>query len=186
MKREESSERLPCLLGDGLAVVREGAVRVRWERVGAEGWRIGGCWPSRDERRELLDDLGNGLGVLIVLPAEPATVTALAQEITVVHDQLHMMTQEADLVEFAVSVLDWLPEPYRSRGLAFADWAEARVSEAPTALLPGLLTDHEAVEFGRGELWFARQVRSGLSARQCLESARYLWRERERHEAMAR
>jgi hypothetical protein len=125
--------------GDVL-VVLEGAGRLRWEGSGAT-WRLAGLWPTAADREMLDDHLDRGRPLLVVLDRGPAVVCALVEEVPRVPEGVLIRGYEGEVLDLEVPTLDWLPEPMRSRGVAFADQAALDERDMPRHAVPPLLVD---------------------------------------------
>ena len=137
-------------------VVAEGTDRLRWVGAGAS-WRLIGVWPSAGDR-ELVDrQLRAGRPLLVVLDREPAVVSALAQEVPLLPEGVVVRGYEAEVFDLEVPALDWLPEPLRRRGAAFADRARADERRAPRHTVPPVIVDTAACD---SPVRFALRTRS--------------------------
>jgi hypothetical protein len=148
---------LPTLEHPPALIVLEGADRVRW-RLEPSGNRTAvGVWPDTEESTALHRHLAECRPLLVVLDAPVTDVCVFRDEL---RDAPPAVTARAmgvdDPFDLRVPALDWLPEPYRTRGLNFWDQTESLLAAQPSALLPRLLLDTPHTTAGR-HVRFARR-----------------------------
>ena len=165
-----------AVVRDGdLTVVLEGAARLRWNHQGPDQWSLCGLWPTGDEQRALLERLRAGHPVLVVLEQGPATIGVFRQEVATELDRFESVIESDSLLELAVPVLDWLPEPLASHGREFAARVDALVRTTARDLLPALIVDDGVAGTN---LRFARRTGRPGSALGCLDAARHVFASR--------
>lgn len=160
-------------LRDGdLTVVLDGAERLQWSNRGPGEWKLCGLWPTCEEQRALLQRLAAGLPLLVILEQLPATVSVYPQEVATELERFESVIESDPLMELAVPVLDWLPEPLVTRGRSFVAGADELVRTTAKALLPELIMDDGC---GDANLRFARRTARPVSPPGCLEAARQVF-----------
>lgn len=126
-------------------VVLEGAPRLRWSATG-RGWLLTGLWPEPHDRDALERQLDDELPVLVVLDHAAPVVTALREELRRLPPGVTVRgSDDDDVVDLVVPLLDWLPQPLRRCGREFASQARQRIDTTRHSSLPPLIFDH-----GRG------------------------------------
>jgi hypothetical protein len=165
----------PVLRDGDLTVVLDGVDRLRWSRQGVAEWSLYGLWPTGEERRDLLERLAEGHPVLVILEQGPSTVSVYRQEVATGLDRFASVIESDPLLELAVPVLDWLPEPLADRGRRFVVRSDELVRTTARALLPTLIVDDEAAG---ANLRFARRTARSGSGIGCLDAARQVFASR--------
>lgn len=137
----------------GVLVVHEGPRRLRWHTSAPDRWQLVGLWPDRSDVDRLLARIHRDEPVLVVLPGDDVRVDVMDHEIAMPLDGFTKVSPMSGVTELTLPLLEWLPEPLRSRGLLFADQATAAMAGQPRGLLPPLLVErlHEdcAVRFAQ-------------------------------------
>ncbi|HYH24785.1 MAG TPA: hypothetical protein VD834_05495 [Blastococcus sp.] len=131
----------PCLTAGGVTVVVDGIPRLRWSSTGPAEWRLRDVWPSPQEERWLHERIAEGDPMLVVLGADTPCVAVYPEEFWAQRERFASVVEDAELVELTLPILDWLPEPLRSRGQVFAEQAAAALRSMPVALRPPLLVE---------------------------------------------
>jgi hypothetical protein len=142
-----------------VTVVLDGVARLRWSRRGSDEWLLCGLWPTGEEQRAVLQRLAAGHPLLVVLEQGPATVSVYRQEVAADLDRFESVIESGPLLELAVPVLDWLPEPLATHGRNFVACADELVRTTAKALLPALIMD----DGGGPPTYASRGVRLGRS-----------------------
>ncbi len=154
MTRSEPTTHVPGgTTGPGVLVVHEGVRRLRWHVSAPGRWQLVGLWPEPAAVDRLQARIRCDEPVLIVLPADDPRVDLEEHEIATTLHPFVGVASLGGLTELTVPVLDWMPEPWRSRGLHFADRSRAALAGRPAALRPALVVeearDHGAVRFAQ-------------------------------------
>jgi hypothetical protein len=123
----------------------------------------------------VLQHLVAGHPLLVVLEQGPATVSVYRHEVTADLDRFESVIESGPLLELAVPVLDWLPEPLATQGRNFVACADELVRTTAKALLPALIMDDGD---GAANLRFARRTTRPVSAPGCLDAARQVFASR--------
>lgn len=130
-------------------IVFDGARRLLWSNRGPAAWRPERIWPSAAERDGVLADLGSGRPTLIVLEPESVPVPVLPEELDRAPRRLRDRAVGLGGDEYAVPItlLDWLPQQYRRRGLEFLRLSRRIIESNPKLLLSSFIAD-EATQPG--------------------------------------
>lgn len=158
--------------GRDVLVVHEGSRRLRWHRDSPEQWRLVGLWPDRQEVDRVLHRIRRAEPVFIVLPPGSDVVTVEDHELAVPLGALTQVSADGGVLELAVPMLDWLPEPLRTRGLLFAEQSDAAVRSGPVALQPPLILEQLSDSC---PVRFARRTRLAVSDVQLADVASYVF-----------
>lgn len=162
----------PTIEVGAIVVVFDGNARLRWE-MRANGERcLQELWPSDVDRAELLQHLESGGALLVVLERDPVVLAVYPHEIVTGLDRFETVTSMSGLVELELPVLEWMPEPLRSRGMIFVDQTDEIMRSTPEALLPTLIVESTTDEC---QVRFARRVGRSVSARACREAAEHIF-----------
>lgn len=144
----------------GVLVVHEGSRRLRWHTSSPDRWELVGLWPERGDVDSLLARIHRDEPVLVVLPGHDVRVDVMDHEIAMPLDGFAHVSPDRGITELTLPLLEWLPEPLRSRGLLFADQATAALAGRPRGLRAPLLVErlHEGCA-----LRFAQRTRTAIT-----------------------
>ncbi|WNI15075.1 hypothetical protein [Actinacidiphila sp. ITFR-21] len=131
----------PCREVGAALIVLEGPRRILWERRGPACWRPARLWPSPAERRGLADHIGAGRPLVVVLEELPCAVEVLPEELRRAPGPLAALARPGGDGPAAIDIppLDWLPEPIRARGRAFAACGPELIRANPELRLSALV-----------------------------------------------
>lgn len=134
----------PVLRCEGALVVFDDASRLCWCRSSTDAWTLRSVWPTPDERRAVLEHVGNGGLLLVVSGLDCIGTDAWRHELT---DPSLLRAEDdtsTDLVHLELQRYDWLPGAPRARGEAFMAQERARRSSEPSLLQPLLRVEPAA------------------------------------------
>lgn len=144
----------------GVLVVHEGPRRLRWQTSAPDRWQLVGLWPEHSDVDRLIKMIQDDEPVLVVLPGADVHVDVLDHEIAMPLDGFAHVSSEGGVTELTLPVLEWLPEPLRSRGLLFADQATAALAGQPRGLRAPLLVERLNEECA---VRFAQRTRAAMT-----------------------
>jgi hypothetical protein len=134
----------PTLHHDDILVVFDGPRRLLWSSPAPGTYAPAALWPDPVQVADVLDHLGAGGNVLVLLDQEDITIPLYADEAASIPPELRRsmtVTTDGVLTEVHLTALDWLPEHFRQRGLRFLRYTEQLLARRHDLLLPPLLVE---------------------------------------------